>query len=98
MTVSILSHRIARTCCALERCGEGSRLGSRSEDAGLVAQPLEGRGGDGDRALPRVVRRTVAERGAEGREQPVRGVDDLRPGVEDEEVARAAGVLALARG
>ncbi|MBG9885623.1 hypothetical protein ABE10_03280, partial [Bacillus toyonensis] len=54
------------------------------------------RPGHGDRSLEGVVGGPVAELVADRGEQPVLRVDDLLARVEDQEAARAVGVLALA--
>ena len=76
--------------------GEGLGLGRVVDDAELVAQPLDGRPGDRDRALQCVHGRFVAEAVAERGDQTALGPHDLRSGVEHQEVAGAVRVLEAA--
>ena len=78
--------------------GERLDLGRVPDDAEVVAQPLDERAGDRDRALEGVARGLLAEAVRDGRDEPVAGVHDLLAGVDDEEVAGAVGVLRLAGG
>ena len=76
----------------------GQRLALRgaADDAQLVAQPLHGRAGDGDRTLKRVNGFGVAELVAHRGQQAVLRAHDLLAGVEQQEIAGAVGVLGLA--
>ncbi len=81
----------------LDRGGEALGVGPVRDDAEVVAEPVEERAGDRDRALERVVRRTVAETVPDGRDEAGGGADDLLAGAHDEEAAGAVGHLRLAR-
>ena len=80
----------------LDLPGQRLALGGAGDDAELVAQPLDGRAGDRDRALQRVDRRGVAELVADRGQQAGLRPDQLGAGVEQHEVAGAVGVLRLA--
>ena len=71
-------------------------VGGPTDDAQLVAQPLHRRAGDRDRTLKGVNGFRVTELVAHRGQQTIATADDLLAGVEEEEVARAVGVLGLA--
>ena len=80
----------------LDRGGERLALRRVADHAELVAQPLHGRTGHRDRPLERVDSGLRTELVAHRGEQPGAGPDDLGPGVQQQEVARAVSVLGLA--
>ena len=81
----------------VDRARQRLALRGVADDLELVAQPLDRRARDGDRALQRVHRLGVAELVADGGQQAVLGADELLAGVQQQEVAGAVGVLGLAR-
>ena len=72
-------------------------LRGRGDHPERVAEPLHQRPGHRDRALERVAH-LVAEHVADGRDQAVGRARDPRPGVHQQERARAVRALGLARG
>lgn len=74
--------------------GERLALRGARDDPELVAQPVHGRAGYRDGAFQGVHRFAFAELVADRGEQPVPGTNDVVTGVEQDEVARAIGVLA----
>ena len=76
--------------------GQGLDLGRGGEEAQIVAQPLDQRAGDGDRAFQGVDGRGLADAVAEGGEQAMVRSDRSLAGVDQQEVAGAIGALALA--
>src|SRR5690625_4921888 len=71
-------------------------LRGRGDDPEVVAEPLHERAGDGDGALEAVHLRGVTDLVAHRGQQAVLAVYQLSTGVEQQEVARAVGVLRAA--
>ena len=80
----------------LDLAGQRLALRRAADDAQLVAQPLHGRTGDGDRTLKCVNGFGVTELIAHRGQQPVLRPHDLLTGVEQQEIACAISVLGLA--
>ena len=72
-------------------------LGRRADRLQAVAEPLHGRPGDEHAPLQRVLRRAVAERRRQGRDQPAGRRHGPSPGVGQQERAGAVGALGLTR-
>ncbi len=77
---------------------QGIGLGGVTDNAEIVAQPLNERAGDGDRALQRIGGRGVAEAVGDRGDQAGLALLDVGAGIEQQEIAGAVGVLGLARG
>ncbi len=86
-----------RPAVVLDRGRERLDLGRRGDQPEVVAQPLHQRPGDRDRALQGVHRRLPADLVADRGQQSVGAGHLQRPGVHQEEVPGAVGVLARAR-
>ena len=78
--------------------GEGLDVGGRLDDAQPVAQPLDRRAGDEDRALEREVATPVRVGERHGGEQAAARAPDLVAGVDEQERAGAVGALRGAGG
>ncbi len=72
-------------------------LGRAADQAHLVAEPLDERPGDGDRAFERVGRGLVPDLRTHRRDQSMSRQHRPAPGVEEEEAPRPVGALRLAR-
>src|SRR5690606_28949313 len=88
-------HEVA-VAVVLHAPGQLLDLRRRVDDPYVVPQPLDEAARHSDGPLEGVHSRGVTDLVADGREQPVVAQNLLRSGVEEQEVARAIGVLRLA--
>src|SRR5699024_4556975 len=81
----------------LDRGRELLDLRGVADEAQVVAQPVDERSRDGDRALERVLRRLSGLLERDGGDESAAGALDRGAGVREEEAARAVRALRLSR-